>query len=98
MKKALTEHGDKIEAAEKEAIEAAIKDVEEAMKGNDKETIEAKTEALGKASQKLGEKAYADAQAAGAAGGGGGAAPGGESAKDQGDGVDADLTEVNDKK
>ncbi len=98
VKKALAEHGDKIEASEKEAIEAALKDVEEAMKGNDKETIEAKTEALGTVSQKLGEKAYADAQAAAGAAGGAGAAPGGEAAKDEGDVVDAEFTEVNDKK
>jgi len=98
VKKALVEHGDKIEAAEKEAIETAIKEVEEAMKGNEKETIEAKTQALGTVSQKLGEKAYADAQAAAGATGGAGTAPGGEAAKDEGDIVDAEFTEVNDKK
>jgi hypothetical protein len=56
-----------------------MKDVEEALKGDDKETIEAKTEALVQASQKLGEKMYADAQAtaaaAGAAGDGAEGAP-----------------------
>ncbi len=55
--------------AEKEAIEAAAKDLEEALKGEDKEAIEAKTTALMTASQKLGEKVYAEAQAAAAAGG-----------------------------
>ncbi len=63
VKKSLTEHGDKLDAAEKEAIETALKDVEEAMKSDDKATIEAKTEALTTASQKLGEKVYAGQQA-----------------------------------
>jgi len=64
VKKSLAEHGDKLDAPEKEKIEAALKDVEEALKSDDKADIEAKTEALMTASQKLGEKAYADAQAA----------------------------------
>ena len=63
VKKSLAEHGDKLDAAEKEAIETAIKDVEEAMKSDEKATIEAKTEALAAASQKLGEKVYAEQQA-----------------------------------
>lgn len=63
VKKSLTEYGDKIEASEKEAIEGAIKDVEEVMKSDDKEAIEAKTNALMEVSQKLGEKMYADQQA-----------------------------------
>ena len=64
VKKSLTEHGDKLDAAEKEKIEAAIKEVEEAIKGDDKAAIEAKTNALMEASQKLGEKVYAQQQAA----------------------------------
>jgi molecular chaperone DnaK len=63
VKKSLSEHGDKLEPTEKEAIEAAIKDVEDVMKDGDKETIEAKTNALMEASQKLGEKVYAAQQA-----------------------------------
>nr|WP_294839168.1 molecular chaperone DnaK [uncultured Methylotenera sp.] len=63
VKKSLTEHGDKLEAAEKEAIEAAVKDLEEALKSDDKAEIEAKTEALTTVSQKLGEKVYAEQQA-----------------------------------
>jgi len=63
VKKSLTEHGDKLDTAEKDAIEAAIKDVEEALKSDDKAAIEAKTEALTAASQKLGEKVYAAQQA-----------------------------------
>ena len=71
VKKSVAEHGDKLDAAEKEKIEAALKDVEEALKGEDKAAIETKTEALMTASQKLGEKMYADAQAAAAAAGAG---------------------------
>ncbi|RTL53030.1 MAG: molecular chaperone DnaK [Rhodocyclaceae bacterium] len=97
VKKAVTEHGDKIEAAEKEAIETAIKDAEEAIKSGDKATLDAKSEALAQVSQKLGEKIYADAQAAAGAAGAG-AAPGGEAKKDDGDVVDAEFTEVKDKK
>jgi molecular chaperone DnaK len=63
VKKSLTEHGDKLDADEKAKIEAAIKDVEDVMKDGDKETIEAKTNALMEASQKLGEKVYAEQQA-----------------------------------
>ncbi len=95
VKKSLTELGDKLDAGEKEKIEAALKDVEEAMKGDDKATIESKTEALMTASQKLGEKTYADAQAAQAAGGagaGGGEAP--KSAPADDNVVDAEFKEV----
>ncbi|MCF8197167.1 MAG: molecular chaperone DnaK [Sulfuritalea sp.] len=103
VKKALAEHGDKIEAEEKTQIETAIAEAEAVLKDGDKEAIEAKTEALAKASQKLGEKVYAETQgaagAAGAAGAGGeGASHGGESKKDDSDVVDAEFTEVNDKK
>ncbi|WP_367067967.1 molecular chaperone DnaK [Oryzisolibacter sp. LB2S] len=66
--KALVEHGDKLDAGEKEKIEAAIKDLEAALKGEDKAAIDEKTVALMTASQKLGEKMYADAQAAQGAG------------------------------
>jgi len=69
VRKSVAEHGDKLDAAEKEKIELALKDVEEAIKGDDKAVIEAKTEVLMTASQKLGEKMYADAQAAQAAAG-----------------------------
>jgi molecular chaperone DnaK len=71
VQKSLTEYGDKLEAGEKEKIEAAVKDLEEALKGDDKAAIDAKTEALMAASQKLGEKMYADQQAAQAAAGAG---------------------------
>ncbi|MEW6465607.1 MAG: molecular chaperone DnaK [Pseudomonadota bacterium] len=95
VKKSLGEHGDKIDGAEKAKIEAAIKDLEEALKGDDKAAIEAKTESLMAASQKLGEKMYADAQAqAGAAGAAGaGAGAGGAKPADD-DVVDAEVKEV----
>jgi molecular chaperone DnaK len=107
VKKSLTEYGDKIEADEKAKIEAALKDAEEVLKGDDKEKIDAKAQELGKAAQKLGEKMYADAQAAqaaagapgaGGAAGGAGAAGGKQAGKDEGDVVDAEFTEVKDKK
>ncbi|MBS1162116.1 MAG: molecular chaperone DnaK, partial [Burkholderiaceae bacterium] len=99
IRKALGEHGATLDAAEKEKIEAAVKDAEEALKGDDKEAIEAKTAAMMTASQKLGEKMYASMQ--GGAGGAGEAAGasaaqagGGEAkAKDE-DVVDADYKEV----
>jgi molecular chaperone DnaK len=101
VKKSLGEHGDKLDAGEKEKIEAALKDAEEAIKGDDKAEIEAKTEVLMKASQKLGEKMYADAQAAAGAAGAAstaGAAPeGGEAPKGKADDdnvVDAEFKEV----
>ena len=104
-KKSLTEYGDKIDAAEKASIDAAIKELEAALKGSDKADIEGKTAALGKVSQKLGEKMYADMQAkaqaesGGAGPSGAGPAPGGEpKEKDMGNVVDAEFTEVKDKK
>ena len=63
VKKSLTEYGDKIGAEEKAKIEAALKDAEEALKGNDKATIEAKTKVLGEAAHKLAEQMYANEQA-----------------------------------
>jgi molecular chaperone DnaK len=93
VKKTLADHGDKIGADEKAKIEAAIKEAEEAIKGNDKAAIEAKTQALAMASQKLGEKVYAQQQAAtGAAGGGSSSSSGGK--REEGDVVDAEFTEV----
>ena len=94
VKKSLAEHGDKIDAAEKAKIEDAVKAAEEVVKSEDKAVIEAKTEELAKASQKLGEIMYAQAQQAEA---GQGAADAGQ-AKDEGDVVDAEFEEVKDKK
>lgn len=95
VRKSLAEHGDKLEAAEKEKIEAAAKELEEALKGDDKAAIDNKTEALMAAGQKLGEKMYADAQAAAAAANAAGAAPGGASSAPADDNVvDAEVKEV----
>ena len=63
VRKSLTEYGDKLDAGEKEKIESAIKDLEEALKGDDKAAIDEKSTALMTVSQKLGEKMYADMQA-----------------------------------
>jgi molecular chaperone DnaK len=93
VKKSLAEHGDKLDAGEKEKIEAATKEVEEALKGEDKAEIDAKTEALMTAAQKLGEKVYADMQANQAAAGGATGAP--EPTKPADDNVvDAEVKEV----
>ena len=95
VRKSLAEHGDKLDAAEKEKIEVAAKELEEALKGDDKAAIDSKTEALMAASQKLGEKMYADAQAAAAAANAAGAAPGGASSAPADDNVvDAEVKEV----
>ncbi len=101
-RKALTEYGDKLEADEKEKVEAAIKDLEAALKGSDKAEIDAKVAALSTAAQKLGEKMYADMQAqqaaAGAAEGGAASGAGASEAKPKEDDVvDADFKEVKDK-
>ncbi len=99
VRKSLNEYGDKLDAGEKDKIEAAIKAVDEATKGDDKEAIEAKTTELMTASQKLGEKMYADMQATQAAAG----AAGAETAQAQASGgsrpaddnvVDAEVKEV----
>ncbi|MBP6404152.1 MAG: molecular chaperone DnaK [Ramlibacter sp.] len=97
VKKSLGEYGDKLEAGEKEKIEAAVKDVEDALKGDDKAAIDDKSNTLMTVSQKLGEKMYADQQAAqaaqAAAAGAGGAQA--ESQKPQDDNVvDAEVKEV----
>ncbi len=94
-KKAIQEHGDKVSADEKAKIETAIKEAEEAIKGTDKEDIEAKAQALALASQTLGEKMYSQTAGADA----GASASAGASAKPADDNVvDAEFTEVKDKK
>jgi molecular chaperone DnaK len=103
IRKSLTEYGDKLEAGEKEKIEAAIKDLEGVMKGDDQAAIEEKVKTLANVSQKLGEKIYADAQAKNAQGA---EQPGAEQAQAapegektvEGNVVDAEYTEVKDKK
>ncbi|MFA5915369.1 MAG: Hsp70 family protein, partial [Burkholderiales bacterium] len=94
VKKSLGEYGDKLDAGEKEKIEAAIKDTEAVLKSEDKAAIDAKAQALAQVAQKLGEKMYADAQAAEKA------APGAksEAKADESEVVDAEYTEVKDSK
>ncbi|ABA03465.1 Heat shock protein Hsp70 [Nitrobacter winogradskyi Nb-255] len=85
--KALTEHGSKIEESERRAIEDAVSDLKEALKGDDAEAIKAKTNTLAQASMKLGEAMYKQQAEADAAK---------DAAKD--DVVDAEFTEVDDDK
>ena len=101
IRKSLAEYGDKIDAAEKASIEGALKDLDAVVKGEDKAAIDAKAQALATVSQKLGEKIYADAQAKNAQGAPqpeAASAPGAEPAKEEGNVVDAEYTEVKDKK
>jgi len=86
--KALAEHGDKIGADDKSAIESALADVKSALEGDDAEAISAKTQTLIQASMKLGEAMYKAQQA-----------EGGETSSDAGDDVvDAEFEEVSDDK
>jgi molecular chaperone DnaK len=99
VRKSLKEYGDKLEAGEKEKIEAAIVQAEEALKSDDKDKIEAQSKLLAETAQKLGEKIYAETQAAQAAGSpppGAGAEP--KKPAEDANVVDAEYTEVNDKK
>jgi len=96
VQKSLKEYGDKLAADEKAKIEAALKDAEEAMKTDDKAKIDAKAQALSQMAQKLGEKMYAEAQQAQGAQGGGDAKA--SKPADEGNVVDAEFTEVKDKK
>lgn len=90
--KSLKDLGDKVDAAEKSAIESAIESLQEALKGEDKADIEAKTNTLSEAAAKLAERAYAENAEAGD-----GAAS--ESAAEASDDVvDAEFEEVNDDK
>jgi molecular chaperone DnaK len=94
VEKSLGELGDKLDADEKTKVEAALKELREVLKGDDKDAIATKTVALTTASHKMAEMLYAQAQAAG------GAQPGAEGAAKpaEGDVVDAEFTEVKDDK
>ena len=85
--KALAEHGSKIGEPERRAIEDAVSDLKEALKGDDAEAIKAKTNTLAQASMKLGEAMYKQQAESDAAK---------DAAKD--DVVDAEFTEVDDDK
>ena len=90
--KALAEHGDKIAAADKSAIETAIEELKAVKDGEDVSAIQAKTQALMQASMKLGEAMYAAAQSTG------GGDAGGEEAPTEEGVVDAEFEEVDDAK
>jgi len=92
-RKTLEEAGDKASEEEKEAINKAIGELEEALKGSDKDDIDAKTKALTEASGNLAQKMYAEAQQAE-----GGEAGAGEQQKSGDDVVDAEFEEVDDDK
>src|SRR5581483_4683757 len=95
--KAVAEHGAKVTEDERRAIETAMADLKEAVKGDDAAAITAKTNALAQASMKLGEAMYKQqAEGQPGAGGEGGAASSGGASKD--DVVDAEFTEVDDDK
>ena len=99
-KKSMEDLGSKVSAAEKEEIQAAIKDLESVMKSDDKDAIEAKTKVLLDASGKIAEKAYAQAQPQG---GSEQADAAGAQASDSSAGrgeevVDAEFEEVKDEK
>lgn len=99
VRKSLAEYGDKLEGDEKSRIEAALKEAEEALKSGDKQTIDAKTQALTEASHKLAEKMYAQEQAqAGQQAGAGTASDQSQDKPVEGEVVDAEFEEVKDKK
>ena len=97
-RKSMEQLGDQVESGEKEAIEAAIKELEEAMKGEDKDRIESLTKKLGDASGKMAERLYAKSGDAGAAGAGESHAEAGAGGRAHDDVVDAEFEEVKDDK
>jgi molecular chaperone DnaK len=96
--KALAEHGSKIGENERRAIENAIADLKEAVKGDDAEAIKAKTNTLAQASMKLGEAMYRQAEQSAAGGQGSDGGAGGAGGGPKEDVVDAEFTEVDDDK
>jgi molecular chaperone DnaK len=97
VRKSLKEYGDKLDAGEKDKIEAALKEAEAAVKSDDKARIDAAAQSLAQASQKLGEKMYAESQKAASQGNAQAEAQAGEAKKEE-NVVDAEFTEVKDKK
>jgi molecular chaperone DnaK len=93
--KALAEHGSKVAEVERSAIENAMADLKEALKGDDADAIEAKTNALAQASMKLGEAMYKQQQESSAAANTGDGSAAEEKKEDV---VDAEFTEVDDDK
>jgi len=95
--KSLKEYGDKVAANDRSAIENALSDLKEALKGEDAGAIQAKAQSLAQVSMKLGEAMYAAQQQGGQPGGDAGGSPGGDGGKKE-DVVDAEFTEVDDDK
>src|SRR5215472_9317578 len=103
VEKTVKDLGDKVDAGERAKVESAISDLRTALKGDDKNVIEKKTEALAQASASIAQRAYASAEggaagpeaAAGAGGPGGGQGGGAGAGRD--DVVDAEFEEVKDK-
>jgi molecular chaperone DnaK len=95
--KSLSEYGSKVSEADRTAIENALSDLKEALKGDDADAIKAKAQALAQVSMKLGEAMYA-AQQQQQSGPGDGDASSGTSGGDKEDVVDAEFTEVDDDK
>jgi molecular chaperone DnaK len=93
--KALAEYGAKLGDGDRRAIETALADLKEALKGDDTDAITAKANALRQASQKLGEAMYKQGEDQPGAGAGPGADAG---AGKKDDVVDAEFTEVDDDK
>jgi molecular chaperone DnaK len=96
--KTLKEHGDKVGAADKAAVEADIAALKQTIAGDDLDAIQAKTQALMQSSMKLGEAMYKAGQAEAAAGGGEGPGAGAAGAKPDDKVVDATFEEVDDRK
>jgi molecular chaperone DnaK len=94
--KSLKDLGDKVDKAEKKDIEAAIEALQEVMKGDDKEAIEAKVLELGEKSGKLAERVYKEQAETEKAAAGGAAAGGAADASADADVVDAEFEEVKD--
>jgi molecular chaperone DnaK len=100
-RKSMEQLGDKMESGEKEAIESAIRELEEAMKGDDKDRIETLTKALGDASAKMAERLYAQNNQQESGPGPGPSAGGAQDSGAKGgadDVVDAEFEEVKDDK
>jgi len=105
VEKALKDLGEKVSSEERARAESALSDLRAALKSDDKEAIEKKTEALGQASASIAQRAYAQAgggdapgaNAGDAAGAGAGAQAGGEQPKAEDNVVDAEFEEVRDK-
>ncbi|KPK70853.1 MAG: molecular chaperone DnaK, partial [Acidithiobacillales bacterium SM23_46] len=99
VNKTLKDAGDKVSADDKDKIEAAIKALEESLKGEDKEDIQKKTEELMQASHKLAEQMYAQAgQAAGSEGAAAQAEGASKAEAGKENVVDAEFEEVKDNK